>query len=426
MLNISKQDLKPAFRVYHAFYCLVLLIGLFGCGNDVSSQANEELCTAWDRHCKSDKEIVICNESGNGWHLYTVCEENEVCCLGVCEIGSSCNDLVNGDLDVIDLDAPDSTDIAGEVDLENSEEAVDVSSDNENDLDDTEEERDILDTAMEMDQDTDEFEREEQSSEEDSAILVCPADVFGDNHSLENAYRLLQESQTLEDVMICYLYSDWYVMYIDEGTTLMIETDPGSIENNSIHLYRMDEDDELEILRSSSSIPDEGIARLLFNANVSDEYFFKIDRLNDNVLTTIDISINSNPAVEGDYCEIPWFLDITEQEPQFMTAGPNFITMANSTSGSCVGADGRDMAFEFEIENTTDVNIKVRSDFDVGVYLRSSCSDSTTEVSCVDIEYIVERLQLQLEPEIYYLFVDAYEADQSGWFEISITTTESN
>jgi hypothetical protein len=65
--------------------------------------------------------------------------------------------------------------------------------------------------------------------------------------------------------------------------------------------------------------------------------------------------------------------------------------------------------------------LSLTSDWDGGVYVRTTCDAPDTELACVDQlgENATEVLQLAVSAETtYYVFVDGYTTDSYGAFEL--------
>lgn len=68
------------------------------------------------------------------------------------------------------------------------------------------------------------------------------------------------------------------------------------------------------------------------------------------------------------------------------------------------------------------VSLRAAADYDVALYVRSACDDAATEVACNDDgdDTAHAALDLELRAGTYYVFVDGYDNDSAGRFELRV------
>lgn len=105
----------------------------------------------------------------------------------------------------------------------------------------------------------------------------------------------------------------------------------------------------------------------------------------------------------GDTCASPIVIDPVAQT----LTGDMTLEYVNDYSGSCAGA-GPEAVFQFTVDE--DVRFWARADgYDTVLYLRSSCADSGSEVTCNDDTFgLSASIAAVLSPGTYFLFLDAY------------------
>jgi MYXO-CTERM domain-containing protein len=109
-------------------------------------------------------------------------------------------------------------------------------------------------------------------------------------------------------------------------------------------------------------------------------------------------------------------------------------TLTNSTStaqddytGSCVGGSAPERVYTFTVARATSI-VATSTGFDTGLYLRSSCDDTGSELACNDDSTppgsLGSQITANLAPGTYYLFVDGY-TNRAGNYTLTVTFTSS-
>lgn len=105
----------------------------------------------------------------------------------------------------------------------------------------------------------------------------------------------------------------------------------------------------------------------------------------------------------GDTCSSPIAIDPVSQT----LTGDMTLEYAGDYRGSCAGG-GPEAVFQFSVDE--EVRLWARADgYDTVLYLRSSCNDSGSEVTCNDDTFgLSASIASVLSPGTYFLFLDAY------------------
>jgi MYXO-CTERM domain-containing protein len=121
----------------------------------------------------------------------------------------------------------------------------------------------------------------------------------------------------------------------------------------------------------------------------------------------------------GDTCELPTLLPFVQV--QNVEAASTYAH--NDFEGSCVGADGFDRVYQLEVEMDVELDAQVWG-FDTGLYLRTACGDTATELACNDDGYppglFGSRINMVVSPGTYYLVVDGFDRASRGTYELSV------
>ncbi|RJO65745.1 MAG: hypothetical protein C4523_15505 [Myxococcales bacterium] len=405
-------------------------------------EKQENICEPRAKICSSLKDVDICNDSGSEWAFYRECEAEEICCNGDCVEADSCDELGDGDSDLPPADGDDadsdfiegedgdSADLDTEFEIEvdevreetpDDEEPILPDGDFEEDLtqenDFAEDDGDDLNDGDETDR-IDDHEPDSEPQEPDD-YPDCPADPYIWNHHWDLAYRLDPVDQQLTDVIVCGMVEEWFVIHLEAHEFIAIVAEPADFTNNSIDLFEGAENAaENNYVQHSATI--NGTSKIEFQTNLEGDHYFRIKREFGEVTATVTITLGGGGGRDGNDCSNPIRIDLSEAIPQYAIGGRLFNLMTNNYRGSCVGEEGRDMAFVFTLPIEAELRFRVRSDFDVGIYLRSQCESEQSEYFCEDVTLYQEEEPQLLTPGEYFLIVDAYEGTTSGWFEVSI------
>ena len=124
----------------------------------------------------------------------------------------------------------------------------------------------------------------------------------------------------------------------------------------------------------------------------------------------------------GDTCDRAVAIDATGTQ----TIAGDTSSAQDDYAGSCVGTGARDRVYSFTLDAAATVDAQV-SGFDTGLYLRSGCTDSASEVTCDDDATppgnLGSRITTSLEAGTYYLFVNGYSDAAQGAFTLTVTFT---
>ena len=129
-----------------------------------------------------------------------------------------------------------------------------------------------------------------------------------------------------------------------------------------------------------------------------------------------DGSGNCLEAGAGEDCSSPLLLDLAAGQVEGNTEG-----MGNDAVGSCDYTDSAaDVVYVFSAPQAVHVIFETEG-FDTVMYLRSDCDDPASEIDCDDQggPGNGSRLDVDLEPGTYYLYVDGY-SDYSGQYSLTI------
>ena len=121
----------------------------------------------------------------------------------------------------------------------------------------------------------------------------------------------------------------------------------------------------------------------------------------------------------GDTCELPTVLQFVQAQ----NVEAANLHAHNDLEGSCVGGAAPDRVYELEVEIDVELDAQVWG-FDTGLYLRTSCDDTGTEIACNDDHappgLFGSRIQTVLAPGTYYLVVDGFDGSSRGTYELSV------
>jgi hypothetical protein len=109
-----------------------------------------------------------------------------------------------------------------------------------------------------------------------------------------------------------------------------------------------------------------------------------------------------------------------------LTTGSTTLGASRNT-GSCGGADSREVVYEFDVTRRQRVTFEAEGDFDTVLYLRrDDCEDAAAEVGCDDdsTDNRHSRLERVLEAGRYFLFVDGYDK-ATGPFKLAARAADA-
>jgi hypothetical protein len=154
----------------------------------------------------------------------------------------------------------------------------------------------------------------------------------------------------------------------------------------------------------------------------------------DSYLTTagdysFDIYFSAPSYYSGDACGDPKWFDITTTTVlDEYTSHWLWIDARPDTAACGRGAEGRDAVFYFVVSSRTNVTFATcgETSWDTILDLRRVCDDDSegARVTCNDDGCGMQSsISATLDPGVYYLWIDGYEEDDCGSFQIQVTTS---
>ena len=129
--------------------------------------------------------------------------------------------------------------------------------------------------------------------------------------------------------------------------------------------------------------------------------------------------------VQGDVCADAIEIEVSDGQQIISGDTSNALNMYQP---SCTYSYAPDQVYAFTIEQPTQLEAVV-SGYDTVLYLRSTCEDAGTNIACNDDSNppggFGSRLEEDLQPGTYFLFVDGY-ASSKGLYSLSVTFTPSD
>lgn len=134
-----------------------------------------------------------------------------------------------------------------------------------------------------------------------------------------------------------------------------------------------------------------------------------------------------------------WAQSSTATAAGLCRAAPE-LTDAAPQQGSTVGLSDRfhascarealsgERVYVLRVPEDSRVSLRAAADYDVALYVRASCDDAATEVACNDDgdDTAHAALDLDLRAGTYFVFVDGYDTDSQGRFELRVTMQPRN
>ena len=102
------------------------------------------------------------------------------------------------------------------------------------------------------------------------------------------------------------------------------------------------------------------------------------------------------------------------------------ISLMTTTSSTCGGSAAGEQLFVFTLYERALARLSTDlagTTFDTALYLRSDCSDTSTEIGCAAGGMLGDTLNLTLDPGTYFAFVDG-RAGATGDFELLLTVLD--
>jgi len=131
---------------------------------------------------------------------------------------------------------------------------------------------------------------------------------------------------------------------------------------------------------------------------------------------------DSGTGPDGDICESAVTLS-----PGTLYNQPWGADYTNAESGSC-GGDGRDRVYTFTTFTARQVEIETIGNLQHVLYVRAADCASGAEVACEAASgagtYTASFQELSLPAGVYYVFVDATNAGETGQFQITLTLSD--
>ena len=384
-------------------------------------------CTPTELSCL-DNQVVHCASTGTYWEFVFDCSTyNQRCIDGHCE---EIEEIEEGDGDQ-DLDFPteidqeqqDSSEIVeendqepevedleldGELNLENGDEMVDLEPESETE-------------TTENDIDFPETEATDHESEENdnSTDPYCFPDEFGNTNNQPDSAVLLQPPVYHIDLSLCALFDkDWYKFNLEEGNGININVlFSHAISDIDIALFAEGAyywDDYSAI--SISKTDDE---QIVFNAPEDKVYLLRVsNRLASNTYNlSVEVSADGY-SIPGNNCTSLYVLELGDE------VEGHTISMTRDFRASCGVATGKDAVYAIFLSSATAVEVRLFSDFDSVLSMRSICDIINWEVGCSDSVFGGEDEVINtdvLDPGTYYIIVDGYQTNDEGYYRLSVT-----
>lgn len=155
--------------------------------------------------------------------------------------------------------------------------------------------------------------------------------------------------------------------------------------------------------------------------------YFALDPTWDDYDYVLDIYFSAPSLFGGDACGEPEFFDFATVTSIEGDTTPWWWFNARDDTLTCSGdIGGLDMVYYFVVESSTTVTFATcgTTGWDTILDLRSVCDDPWSSVECVDdgcAEGYQSNLTATLEPGVYYLWIDGWDEEEEGTFEIAVT-----
>jgi len=118
----------------------------------------------------------------------------------------------------------------------------------------------------------------------------------------------------------------------------------------------------------------------------------------------------------------------TGTNPRIGTFTGTTLNATNDYSGECGKGDGKDVVFAFtsDVSGSAEIDLggATVTKFDAELYVRTTCTDTSTQVDCDDSGVGLDKLAFNATAgTTYYVFVDGYNTDDEGAFKLNVKVT---
>lgn len=136
-------------------------------------------------------------------------------------------------------------------------------------------------------------------------------------------------------------------------------------------------------------------------------------------------------AASGDGCDATCKIEAgsvcASATPIQATNAGNTEGGSNAFEGSCTGTDAFERIYTMTPPADGTLSLRLESESDQGIYVRTACGDATSEVDCADFNEggVDETLSIPVTGGVpLYIFVDGYDTPvEAGPFELMMTFT---
>ncbi len=378
-----------------------------------TGDSSEPFCSPGALTCV-ENNVVTCDVHGTSYQFITNCDDIGFCEDGECKaLPVSDGDEESFEDDAIDLDEDNAdSDVSEEVSEDKEYEA-------ENEYlgeQDTEFESENIENEVESE--TEDENEEEIIEEEQGETALCFNDIYSGNDSPENA-ELLTLPFTSSGLSLCAWEEDWFrfPLELDDGVRITAEFSDtnGDVD---IALFQEGAYDLTNYVAASTS--NGNTETIVYNVPEAGMYYLNAFMRNgENIYS---LQVESNPGgflIEGNNCTYPFIIETLGSQTPGDTTG-----FGNDFYASCGVCSGTDAVYSILVAQPTAYQIRVYSDFDAVLSLRSTCNDLSSEIACTDafFEGQTETINTETLPTGYYnIIVDGYRLGDQGYFVLEIT-----
>lgn len=174
------------------------------------------------------------------------------------------------------------------------------------------------------------------------------------------------------------------------------------------------------------------VDKVSFVTKANATYYVFVDGSETGQVGSFQLSIKLTPAGPENTCPGVSGTFTGTGTQQSATIQGNTSADSDSTSGSCVGAGQNDAVYAFKAPISGHMNVTMLSTaFDGGLYARTSCASTSTEVACADntSSGATETISFPATSgTTYYVFVDGSSgggANQNGPFTLTASIAKS-
>jgi hypothetical protein len=168
------------------------------------------------------------------------------------------------------------------------------------------------------------------------------------------------------------------------------------------------------------------IDSVTFSAQANTTYYVFVDGSETGQVGSFQLDVTVTPTGPEDTCPGTSVSFTSSGSQETATVHGNTSADTDSTSGSCVGTNQNDAVYAFtpDISGVMDVTLQA-PDFDSGLYVRTTCASTSTEVACSDNGAFGDDESVSFQAtagKTYYVFVDGFDDgadDDNGSFTLT-------